>query len=89
MTEGYATGASIYMATHQPTVIAFDAGNLEPVIEDLKQAYPKSPLVIAGDDDQWKEHNVGREKAEEAARKYGCRHRFSSIQEHRNQADRL
>ena len=33
VTEGYATGASIYRATQQLTVIAFDAGNLDSVIE--------------------------------------------------------
>lgn len=72
ITEGYATGASVYMATQKATVIAFDARNLEPVIDELKRAYPKSPLVIAGDDDCWKEVNVGREKAEETAKKHGC-----------------
>lgn len=70
--EGYATGASITMATGWPTVIAFDAGSLGPVIEELKRVYPKSPLLIAGDEDCWKERNIGREKAEEAAHKYGC-----------------
>ncbi|HUX79304.1 MAG TPA: AAA family ATPase [Alphaproteobacteria bacterium] len=73
VTEGYATGASIHMATQQPAVIAFDAGNLEPVIEKLKKDYPKSPLLIAGDEDIGREHNTGRIKAEEAARKHNCR----------------
>ncbi|OJW51795.1 MAG: hypothetical protein BGO67_07070 [Alphaproteobacteria bacterium 41-28] len=72
VTEGYATGASIYMATQQATVIAFDAGNLDSVIEELKKAFPRSPILIAGDEDCWKESNVGRIKAEEAAKKYGC-----------------
>ena len=72
ITEGYVTGASIHMATHQTTVIAFDAGNLDSVIEELKKAYPKSPIIIAGDDDCWKDHNTGREKAEDAAQQYGC-----------------
>jgi len=72
ITEGYATGASVHMATGHPTVVAFDAGNLEPVIEELKKAYPHSPITIAGDDDRWKTTNTGREKAEEAAQKYAC-----------------
>ena len=38
VTEGYATGASVHMATQQTTVIALDAGNLDPVIGDLKRA---------------------------------------------------
>jgi len=70
--EGYATGASIHMATQQAVVIAFDAGSLEPVIVELKKAYPKSPLLIAGDDDCWKETNTGRKKAEELNKKYCC-----------------
>ncbi len=70
--EGYATGASLYMATKKPTVVAFDAGNLDSVIETLKNSYPNSPLIIAGDDDVWKEKNVGRIGAEEVAQKHGC-----------------
>lgn len=70
--EGYATGASVHMATNQAIVVAFDAGNLDPVIEGLKRAYPHSPLIIAGDEDRWKENNTGRGKAEQAAQKYGC-----------------
>ncbi len=72
LTEGYATGASVHMATQQATVIAFDTGNLEPVIEELRKVYPKSFLLIAGDDDCWKERNTGRTKAEELSQKYGC-----------------
>jgi len=70
--EGYATGASVYMATNKSVVVAFDAGNLDPVIEQLKKVYPKSPIIIAGDDDRWKDHNTGREKAEQVAHKHGC-----------------
>lgn len=72
ISEGYATGASIYMATHQPTVIAFDVGNIESVIEELKKAYPKSSILIAGDDDVWKETNIGRITAEQITLKHGC-----------------
>lgn len=72
VTEGYATGASIYMATQQTTVIVFDAGNMDPVIEELKKAYPNSPLKIAGDDDIWKDMNTGRTTAQQAALKHNC-----------------
>jgi putative DNA primase/helicase len=70
--EGYATGASVHMATLAPVVVGFDAGSLDPVIEELQKAFPNSPIIIAGDEDCWKERNVGREKAQEAALKYGC-----------------
>ncbi len=62
ITEGYATGASVHMANLSPVVVAFDAGNLVPVIEEIRKGYPNSPLIIAGDDDCWKDNNVGREK---------------------------
>ncbi len=70
--EGYATGASIHMALGDPVVVAFDAVNIHPVVEDLINAYPHNPIVIAGDDDQWKEQNMGRKYAEEASKKLGC-----------------
>ena len=70
--EGYATGASLHRATDLPTVIAFDIGNLDLVIEALKKAYPKSPLLIAGNDDASKEQNVGKLKAEEVAQRHKC-----------------
>lgn len=72
--EGYATGASVHQATGNPVVVALDAGNLEHVIQDLRQRYPDREIIIAGDDDRWKEGkpNVGREKAEALARQYGC-----------------
>lgn len=72
ISEGYATGASIHMATQKTVGIAFDAGNLDSVIAELKKAYPKSLLIIAGDDDCYNGTNTGREKAEEVAKKYSC-----------------
>lgn len=70
--EGFATGASIYQATEVPTVVAFDAGNLEPVISAIKQKYPDKKITIGADNDQWKEKNVGLESANQAALKHGC-----------------
>jgi len=86
LTEGYATGASVHMATQQPTVVAFDAGNLEPVIEELRVSYSSSPLLIAGDDDYWESAvNIGREKAEYAALKYHCSLVFPQFKETQTQ----
>ena len=72
--EGYATLASIHMATGATCIVAFDAGNLEPVIEALAQKYPDLTITIAADDDRWKPHigNIGRIKASEAAKRFGC-----------------
>ncbi len=66
--EGYATGATIYEATKYPTVVAFDAGNLKPVAQAIRTAYPGRDLVIAADNDHANVNgNVGVRKAEEAA----------------------
>jgi putative DNA primase/helicase len=70
--EGYATGASVHIAINEATVIAFDSGNLDPVIGELKRVYPNSPITIAADNDQWKELNAGKEAAEAAAKKWNC-----------------
>jgi putative DNA primase/helicase len=70
--EGYSTGTSVYSATNQTTVIAFDAGNIDPVIGELNAKYPNSSITIAADNDQWKEYNTGKEAAEAAAKKWNC-----------------
>lgn len=72
--EGYATGASLHMATSCCVAIAFDAGNLLPVGKAMRQEYPGRPLIFCADDD-WKTvrpdkvtpWNPGVEKAENAA----------------------
>ena len=69
--EGFATAASLSEALKQPTVVAFDAGNLKAVAEALRRRYPDKPIVIAGDDDYLQQmkngNNPGREKAQVAA----------------------
>ncbi len=73
VTEGFATAATIYQAVDKPVVVCFDAGNLDPVISGLKTKYPTSEIIIAADNDIWGELNVGKEKAELAAVKYGTK----------------
>ncbi len=65
--EGYATGASLHEATKLPVAIAFDAGNLEPVAQAIYNKC-KSEIIICADNDQYKDINVGLEKAQEAAK---------------------
>ena len=72
VSEGYATGASIYMARGRTVVVAFDAGNLDSVIGEIKTKYPNIEVTIAADNDQWKEHNTGDEKARKCELKYNC-----------------
>ena len=71
--EGYATGASLHMATSLTVAIAFDAGNLLPVSKAMRERFPGCPLIICCDDD-WKTKrpngdpwNPGEEKANNAA----------------------
>lgn len=51
LSEGYATGASLYMATGKPVAVAFDAGNLRPVAEKLREKYPNVAITICADND--------------------------------------
>lgn len=50
--EGYATAASLHMATSWPAVMAFDAGNLSEVAAVLRPLYPDARFVFCGDDDR-------------------------------------
>lgn len=70
--EGYATAASLHMATGWPVVVAFDAGNLLHVAKAMRALLPDALLVMCGDDDAASEartgRNAGRQKAEAAAK---------------------
>jgi len=74
ITEGYATGASVYLATNDCVIIAFDAVNLKPVAINIKSLYPSANIIIAGDNDHMKVNNTGLEKAQEAAKKICCKY---------------
>ena len=69
--EGYATGASIHMATGLPVAVAFDAGNLVPVVTALKTCLPQATFCIACDDDRETEGNPGLSKGRAAAQAVG------------------
>lgn len=51
LAEGWATACSLHLATGHPACIAFDAGNLPPVAQALRNQYPAACLVICADDD--------------------------------------
>lgn len=57
LVEGYATGASVHEATGQPVVVAFDAGGLKPVAEQLRGQL----FGVAADND---ESGTGQKAAE-------------------------
>ena len=53
-------------------MVAFDAGNLEPVISSLKKSYPNARITIAADHDQWTKTNKGLEEAHKTSKKHHC-----------------
>jgi len=72
LTEGYATGVSVNMATDKPVAVAFDAGNLEPVARALREKYPEAKITICADNDHGRDQgNIGVEKAKQAAQAVG------------------
>lgn len=65
--EGYATGASIQMATGLPCMVAFDRTNLAKVAAVAREKFPDVLVVIAADNDQWVKGNPGVTNAMAAA----------------------
>ncbi|MDR3631429.1 MAG: zincin-like metallopeptidase domain-containing protein [Desulfocapsaceae bacterium] len=66
--EGYATGVSLYQATGIPVAVAFDAGNLLEVAENIREKYPHIEITICADNDHSNAAgNIGVEKAKAAA----------------------
>ena len=65
--EGYATAASLHMATGLPVVVAFDAGNLGPVAAAIHGKYKLARLLFCADDDYLTDGNPGVTHASNAA----------------------
>lgn len=55
--EGYATGASIHMATGHYCAVAFDAGNVPTVARAMRELFPLATIIIAADNDQWNQND--------------------------------
>ena len=68
--EGYATGVTLYthFAPNASVVVAFNAGNLLPVAQVFRAAYPSAEITIAGDNDST---GTGQRLAKEAAEAVG------------------
>lgn len=68
ISEGFATGSSIFEAMQSTVYVAFDCGNLIHVAKVVRAAHPGIGIVICADNDRAREKgNVGVEKAKEAA----------------------
>jgi len=66
--EGFATGATLYMDTKLPVIVAFSAHNLVPVAKAIRNHYPKTEILICGDNDHATKENPGKKFAIKAAR---------------------
>ncbi|WP_217997519.1 toprim domain-containing protein [Comamonas granuli] len=71
LAEGFATAATVFMATGDATACAFNAGNLMPVARALRAKFPHARIVVAADDDSQTPGNPGLTRATEAARAVG------------------
>lgn len=67
LAEGFATAATIHEATNEPVIVCFDAGNLMPVAEMLRDKLPDLKIVICADNDQKTKGNPGLTKGRKAA----------------------
>jgi putative DNA primase/helicase len=87
--EGVATVKSLQDCLGFPVVAAFSSGNLAAIVNQLHQYFPDKPVFVAGDDDRQLEFkqgiNVGREKAEQAAKSVGGKALFPVFAKTENQ----
>lgn len=79
--EGYGTGASLKQATGYTVVIAFDAGNLLPVAQAIREKLPNAEIVICADNDTQSAINTGLIKGREAAAAVGAHCVFPTFPE--------
>lgn len=61
--EGFATGASIHLASGWTVHVAFSANNMPVVAKSARDRFTDKAIIICGDNDE-----TGRSKGEEAAR---------------------
>ena len=59
ITEGYATGSTVASATGESVIVAIDAGNLLPVVKNIRRLWPETEFVIAADNDHKTSGNPG------------------------------
>jgi putative DNA primase/helicase len=70
--EGYATGATIFKATKKTVFCAMDCANISHVAKVARKRYPHKKIIIAADNDQYTEENLGIDKAKSVASSEIC-----------------
>ena len=76
--EGYATAASLHLATGHACLVAFNAGNIEDVSRMARDKYPDREIILCADNDcetmkEGKTWNPGVEAATKAAQAIGAK----------------
>lgn len=81
LAEGFATGASVYMATRYPVFVCWDSGNLVKMATQIQAAFLNYTLLICGDNDVYHKEtkavnakNTGLLAATKAAELAKCRY---------------
>lgn len=74
LAEGWATAISLHSEVKQPVVVAFSAGNLEPVAERLRQRYPTATIKLCADDDRATQQRTGKNAGIEYAKRLQSRY---------------
>ncbi|MBF0310175.1 MAG: toprim domain-containing protein [Magnetococcales bacterium] len=73
LAEGFATAATLHEETGFPVLVAFDAGNLQPVAMEARRRYQQINLVVCCDNDRFTPGNPGLSKGRAAALASGAR----------------
>ena len=73
--EGYATAASLHLATGHACLVAFNAGNLEAVARMARERYQNREIIVCADNDVRTDDspNTGVEAATKAAQTAGAK----------------
>lgn len=66
LAEGYATAATIHEVTGKSVIVAFNSGNLAPVLATIRESNPQK-IIIAADNDRNTDGNPGLTAANKAA----------------------
>ena len=77
--EGYATAASLNLASGHACLVAFGCYNLKAVAELARAKYPEREIILAADNNADKPKNIGVEKAKEAAQAIGAKLAISPL----------
>ena len=74
LAEGWATAISLHSEVKQPVVVAFSAGNLEPVAQRLRERFPTATLKLCADDDRATQQRTGKNAGIEYAKRLQSRY---------------